>query len=102
MFLLINLFIISSVNLTFFKQASQFCNLVISYFTTGEKLRIVTLPATKITSCCFGGPKFDILYVTTSTHHMTTEEAANQPLAGSIFAVKNLGVKGLPANAYQD
>ncbi|XP_072017372.1 regucalcin-like [Amphiura filiformis] len=65
---------------------------------TGDKLQMLTFPATNITSCCFGGPNYDILFVTSSSFQLTSD----QPLAGSIFAVKDLGVKGLPSNTYHD
>eukprot|EP00118_Oscarella_pearsei_P003120 m.13037 g.13037 ORF g.13037 m.13037 type:complete len:305 (+) comp24454_c0_seq3:308-1222(+) len=62
----------------------------------GKKLQEVTFPVTKITSSCWGGPDYRDLYVTTSRDHLSEEELKKQPLAGSVFCVKNLGMKGLP------
>ena len=69
---------------------------------TGETLRTVKFPVTNITSCCFGGPNYEDLYVTSSSFRIKPEKLRDQPLAGSVFIVKGLGVKGLPANVYDD
>ncbi|MGH6934513.1 MAG: SMP-30/gluconolactonase/LRE family protein [Dongiaceae bacterium] len=57
--------------------------------------RIVKLPCRRVTSCIFGGPHLDVLYVTTVRYGLSEAELAEQPLAGGIFAV-DAGVKGLP------
>ncbi|XP_033109590.1 regucalcin-like [Anneissia japonica] len=67
---------------------------------TGEKLQTIMFPATNITSCCFGGPNYDVLYVTASAEGLTDGELKEQPLAGSVFKVTGLGVRGLPANVF--
>lgn len=46
----------------------------------------------------FGGPHLDILFVTTSRADLSPEEKLFYPDAGSVFAVENLGTRGLPAN----
>jgi sugar lactone lactonase YvrE len=51
---------------------------------------------TQPTSCCFGGPNLDTLYVTSAMQRI---EPAKQPLAGGLFAV-HPGVKGLPEPEY--
>ncbi len=71
-------------------------------FITGKQLQTVSLPVSSITSCCFGGPTYEDLYVTTSSFNMRPEKQASEPLAGSVFVVKGLGVKGLPADVYND
>ncbi|XP_063230871.1 regucalcin-like [Bacillus rossius redtenbacheri] len=66
---------------------------------TQRLLGAVDLPAARVTSVMFGGPKLDTLYVTTSSFGLTPEEAQQQPLAGSVFAVTGLGARALaPAN----
>lgn len=65
---------------------------------TGLLLRIIDIPATYVTSCTFGGPDMDILYVTTSK--LRVKSFLNEPLAGNVFAVRGLGVKGLPADEF--
>ncbi len=47
------------------------------------------------TSCAFGGPDLDILFVTTASQNITAEELAAQPYAGALLALP-VGVRGLP------
>ena len=55
-----------------------------------------SLPTLRPTACCFGGPNYEHLYVTTSKIHTPEEEMEKYPQTGGIFVVKNLGVEGLP------
>ncbi|XP_038207496.1 regucalcin-like [Zerene cesonia] len=48
-----------------------------------------TLPVSRITSVCWGGPNLDTLFVTTS------QRGANETLAGAIFTITNTGSKGV-------
>lgn len=57
----------------------------------------MAIPATAVTSLTWGGPKLDILYVTTSRFQLKPEERKQQPAAGAVFAVTNLGTRGIPA-----
>ncbi|NIC08099.1 SMP-30/gluconolactonase/LRE family protein [Halomonas sp. DX6] len=52
------------------------------------------LPASRVTSCTFGGPELDQLYITTAADGRDQEA-----LAGSLFRVAP-GVRGLPSPAY--
>ena len=65
--------------------------------TTGEKLSGIKMPVARITSCAFGGDDFGDLYITSARTGLTEGQLADQPLAGSLFVIKNIGVKGLPA-----
>jgi len=62
----------------------------------GEVDRRIPLPVKRPTSCTFGGPGLDVLYVTTATTRQTDTELARQPLAGSVLAVKT-GCRGMPS-----
>lgn len=62
---------------------------------SGDLIRTVSIPASRVTSVMFGGPNLDILYVTTSRFGLSDEEKEQQPLAGSVFAVTGLGVSAL-------
>ncbi|MCB8978199.1 MAG: SMP-30/gluconolactonase/LRE family protein [Ardenticatenaceae bacterium] len=62
---------------------------------TGEILEEVSLPVPNVTSCTFGGPDLDTLYITTASQNMSAAELEKHPLSGSLFAYKP-GVKGLP------
>lgn len=64
---------------------------------SGEMLTKIDIPSSKVTSVAFGGANLDELYVTTAWHDMTDEERIKYPLAGSMFRINNIGVKGLPS-----
>lgn len=66
---------------------------------TGEKLFSVELPVARVSSCAFGGPNLDWLYITTARDGLSEAEAKEQPLAGSIFRIKT-NQKGRPADRY--
>jgi sugar lactone lactonase YvrE len=53
------------------------------------------MPVSNPTSCCFGGPGFDTLFVTSARQRLTPEQLGREPLAGSVFALTP-GVAGLP------
>lgn len=60
----------------------------------GEALERIDLPVQRPTSCAFGGPELDRLFITSARIGLSTEQLAAQPLAGALFAVKP-GVRGL-------
>ncbi|KAM4602118.1 regucalcin [Polymixia lowei] len=61
---------------------------------TGVRLQSVLFPVLKTTSCCFGGPSYSDLYVTSACLGLQPSESNQQPLAGATFKVSGLGVKG--------
>lgn len=61
----------------------------------GRRMRSIDLPVKQPTSCMFGGPDLDILYVTTASQRLSAEERSQQPLAGALLAM-DAGVRGLP------
>jgi L-arabinonolactonase len=61
--------------------------------------RIVPIPASLVTSCAFGGPELDTLYVTTASLGIDAETAKRYPQQGGLFALKP-GVRGLPRPFY--
>jgi len=76
--------------------------LTYTIFFAGAKIREVTVPGKKTTSCCFGGRDYTEMFVTSARVGWTEEEFQQlDPLAGSVFKVTGLGVKGLPAPNYQ-
>ncbi len=64
---------------------------------TGEKVFAIKLPVAKVTSCRFGGKKFEDLYITSAKTGLSENELMEQPLAGYLFVIKNCGFKGIPA-----
>ena len=47
---------------------------------TGKKLMQITLPVIKPTSCCFSGPNYDIIYITTAIFNVPPDELSQYPL----------------------
>jgi len=68
---------------------------VVRYAPDGRVDRVVQIPTSNPTCCCFGGDQLDTLYVTTASFRMSPERRAAEPLAGGLFAVE-VGVRGLP------
>jgi L-arabinonolactonase len=68
---------------------------IIRWAPDGSIDRVVNLPCRRVTSCIFGGPDLDILYVTTVRYGLSDAALAEQPLAGGIFAI-DAEVKGVP------
>lgn len=64
---------------------------------TGECLKEIPIPAPNVTSCCFGGPQLDVLYVTSAA---CDTDLKKYPAAGCLFAVRNVGAKGLPMMSF--
>lgn len=67
--------------------------------TSGKLLRKLKLPVSLVTSCAFGGPGLDTLYITSSGAHVAPDKKAAEPLAGGLFKARP-GVKGLPASEF--
>lgn len=66
----------------------------------GKLLEQHKLPVDKVTSVMFGGHDLSTLFVTTSRIGLTAAERAQQPEAGSLFAIEGTGSKGLPENQF--
>ena len=71
--------------------------LVVRYDRHGRADRTIRMPVSQPTCVAFGGPRLDVLYVTTATYRMPADKLALEPLAGSMFAL-DVGVSG-PADA---
>lgn len=64
---------------------------------SGRMLESIPLPVARVSSCIFGGPQMDELYITTAKPEpWDTEALENQPYAGGIFRVK-VNTRGLPS-----
>lgn len=69
------------------------------FLPDGTPDAVVDVPAYKVTSCTFGGPGLDELYITTACFGLDERELAAQPHAGAVFRCRP-GVAGLPAREY--
>lgn len=73
---------------------------VVRYTPAGKIDRVIELPVRNPTCCCFGGARFDTLYITTAAQNLQKAELEQQPLAGSVLAVRP-GTMGLPESRFK-
>jgi len=59
----------------------------------------LVLPVLYPTSCAFGGPDMDILFVTSATLRTTADDLRDRPLSGRLLAVR-VKARGLPEPSY--
>jgi len=71
------------------------------YAPDGTLVASVPLPVQRPTSCAFGGPGRDTLFVTSARTGLGDDDLARQPHAGQVFAIDGLGVRGLPCLPYR-
>lgn len=67
---------------------------------TGERLQQVKVPCPQTTSCAFGGPGLETLFITTGRQGLDEEQLKKYPNSGGLFAAKP-GAKGIKANFYE-
>jgi sugar lactone lactonase YvrE len=63
---------------------------------TGARLETILVPARRVTSCAFGGPQLDELYITTARIGLTEADLVRQPHAGGLFRARP-GIAGVTA-----
>lgn len=68
---------------------------VVRYNPQGAIERVIEVPALRPSSCAFGGPDLDELYITSSRADLSEEELARYPLSGDLFRLKT-GIRGAP------
>lgn len=66
----------------------------------GRVDRLIALPCARVTSCAFGGPRLETLYITTARTGLSEADLADQPLAGGVFAI-DPGVTGVPVAPFR-
>lgn len=67
---------------------------VARYAPDGRLDRVVEMPVPRPTSCCFGGPGLDTLYVTSARIGLDDEARIRAPDSGALFAFRP-GVRGI-------
>jgi sugar lactone lactonase YvrE len=67
------------------------------YSPGGELLARVAMPVEKPSSCCFGTD--GTLFITSASADLSEAELAEQPLAGSVFAVST-SARGVPVRSF--
>jgi len=68
---------------------------------TGKLVDSIRLPVSLVTSCTFGGENLEDLYITTAKKGLSESELEEQPLAGSLFVIRQSGYKGVAAVEFQ-
>ncbi len=66
----------------------------------GKRMQTIDMPVVCVTSVMFGGPGLDRLYATSMLRAPVPGIVETGPLAGSLFVIDGLGVKGLPEYRY--
>jgi sugar lactone lactonase YvrE len=66
--------------------------------TVGAISDEIVMPVSRPTSCCFGGPDLEDLFIT-SASNLPAHQRRREPQAGGVFRVRP-GVKGLPASDF--
>jgi sugar lactone lactonase YvrE len=63
---------------------------------SGEVVATVNVPAKQVTSCAFGGPALDTLYITSARKGLADDELERHPASGGLFGCRP-GAVGVPA-----
>jgi sugar lactone lactonase YvrE len=71
------------------------------YRADGSRAERIALPVANATSCAFGGPRHDRLFVTTARAGLDAAALARQPLAGGLFEIDTPGARGQPARLFR-
>jgi sugar lactone lactonase YvrE len=77
-------------------NAQVYDSKIVRYTPDGKVERVIEMPVKKVTSVMFGGPKLDILYVTSMAKPPLPRFPSDGVLRGSLFAIHDLGIKGVP------
>lgn len=67
----------------------------------GQKMAQIHMPVQRPTSCTFGGPDLQTLYITTASVGLSEVEIERSFFSGDLFAL-NTDVRGLPTNRFRE
>jgi L-arabinonolactonase len=84
----------------FLWNAQVYDGKVIRYAPDGSVDRVIDMPVKKVTSVMFGGPNLDILFVTSMAKPPLPRFPGDGVLRGSLFAIYDLGVRGVPESRF--
>lgn len=80
----------------FLWNAQVYDGKLMRYAPDGTLDRKIEMPVKKVTSVNFGGPNLDILFVTSMAKPPLPRFPGDGQLRGAVFAIHDLGVKGVP------
>ena len=80
----------------FLWNAQVYDGKIIRYAPDGSVDRVLAMPVKKVTSVMFGGPNLDVLFVTSMARKPLPQFPDDGVLRGSVFAIHDLGVRGIP------
>ncbi len=69
---------------------------LVRYAPDGSVDRVIEMPVKKVTSVMFGGPNLDVLFVTSMAKPPLPRFPGDGVLRGSLFAIYDLGIQGVP------
>lgn len=75
---------------------------------TGRLLQRIDVPAPNVTSCAFGGPYMDRLYIITAQYGLTDKQLKEYPFSGAVFYAdpkvggRSVNYFGKPDKAYKN
>lgn len=69
------------------------------YSPEGALIGVVPVPASRVTSCNFGGPDLGDLYITTADFTLNDDGRPHEAQAGHVFRCRP-GVRGLPSHPF--
>ncbi|MCA0148406.1 MULTISPECIES: SMP-30/gluconolactonase/LRE family protein [Rossellomorea] len=67
----------------------------------GKQLEFIAVPAVNVTSCAFGGPELNEMYITTARTRMTDEQLNEYPHAGGVYILKT-NIRGIENFVFQE
>ncbi|RIX98467.1 SMP-30/gluconolactonase/LRE family protein [Aureimonas flava] len=77
-------------------NALVYAGKIVRYTPDGAVDRVIDMPVKKVTSVMFGGPDLDTLFVTSMAKPPLPRFPGDGVQRGSLFAIRDLGVRGLP------
>ena len=80
----------------FLWNAQVYDGKIVRYAPDGTVDRVIDMPVKKVTSVMFGGPNLDILFVTSMAKPPLPRFPQDGVQRGSLFAIYDLGIKGIP------
>jgi sugar lactone lactonase YvrE len=81
-------------------SAAVYSGQIVRFAPDGTIDRIIKTPVLKVTSVMFGGPNLDVMYVTSMARPPLPRFPEDGPMAGHLFAIHGLGVKGIPERRF--